>query len=409
MKLTDDEKKMLDGGYGPAAQLAMQMLTRLGEGYGAERMVAIQSAHMTLCYPHLVAMIDVLERFASLGGKCRVPTTNNPNFQVCNINRWKELPESPELADNVKRGVKALESLDIIPTCTCTPYFHGNIPHFGEVTSWIESSAIIYGNSVLGLRTNRTTMGIDIAAAIAGRIPEFGMLLDENRIGNVSVKMTYQPQTIHEYGALGYLVGKLCSGKIPVIEGISMHVNPDQLRTFGSAAASQGGIALYHMVGITPEARTKEDAFKGRKPEYELTIGKAEIDAAINTIGELSTCDGKNLDAVLLGCPHATVDEMRVLAELLAGKRVKRNMKFWIYVSSAVVELSRKLGYVAPIEAAGAEILTGDCIVQHPTKSWGWKRIATDSAKFAIILPSDPTWLDVWYVDTAECVRVSTE
>ena len=407
MKLTVEDKKMLDGEYGPAVQFAMRMLTRLGEGYEAERMVAIQNAHVCFCYQHLLAMVETFEKFAELGGKCRVPTTTNPG--LCNTDRWKELPESHELQDRARRGMRALESIGVTPTYTCTPYFHGNIPHYGEMTSWVESSAIIYANSVLGARTNRTTMGIDLAAAIAGRVPEFGMLLDENRIGNVHVKMTFQPETLYEYGAFGYLVGKLCSGKIPVIEGISKHVDPNQLEVFGAAAASQGGIALYHMVGITPEARTKEDAFQGRKPEYELTIGKAEIDAAINTVGELSTCDGKDLDAVLIGCPHATVEEMRVLAGLLEGKFVKRNMKFWVYVSSAVVELSRKMGYTATIEAAGAELLEGDCITRHPTKSWGWKRIATDSAKFAIILPSDPTWLDVWYADTAECVRAGTE
>jgi predicted aconitase len=384
------------------------MLTRLGEGYGAERMVSIQSAHACFTYPHLLASVELMERFARLGGKCRVPTTTDPCFQPCNLNRWKEFPDPDELQSRVRRGVSALESLGVIPSYSCTPYFQGNLPRCGEATSWMESSAIIFANSVLGARTNRTTMGIDVAAALAGKVPEFGLLLDENRIGNVLVRMEFQPKSNFDYGACGYLLGKHCSGKIPVIEGMPLHTTTNHLKSFGGAAASQGGIALYHAVGITPEARTREQAFKGRKPDYEITFGLKEIAFATGQIGELSTCDGNNLDAVLLGCPHPRVEELGELAVCIRGRKVKKGMKFCVFASSDVVQWSRRMGYIEAIEAAGVDIFENDCIVQHSTKQWGWKRIATNSAKYAVILPSDPTWIDVWYADTRDCVLAST-
>jgi hypothetical protein len=408
MYLSDDDKRMLNGERGAGVQLAMDLLTKVGEAYGAKRMVDIQGTHAAVVYPHLTAAVDLMERFAKVGGKFCVPTTSGACFRPHNFNRWKEFPDGAELQQNVVRMTNAFESMGALPTYSCTPYLQGYVPRFGQIVSWMESSAIIFANSVLGARTNRTTMGIDVSSAIAGKVPEFGLLLDENRRGNVLVKMEFTPRNLYEYGSCGYLVGKLCSGKIPVIEGMPLHSTPNQLKAFGGAAASQGGIALYHLVNITPEARSREDAFKGTKPEYDLKIGKSEVDRAAGQVGELSTYGGRDFDAVLIGCPHPMVEEIRELAQHLQGRKVKDGIKFCVFASSEVLHWSRRLGYVGIIEAAGGEVFEGDCIVQHPTKAWGWRHVLTNSAKYAIILPSDPTWLDVYYADAQECVRLST-
>jgi predicted aconitase len=408
MNLTKEEEKMLSGAYGEAVKFAMQILTRMGEAYGAERMSTIESAHMAAVYPHLLASVELVERFANLGARVRIPTTINPSHQPHNFNRWKEFPEPIVLRENATRLRNAVDRLGVIPNYSCTPYFQGNLPRLGQNVSWIESSAICFANPALGARTNRTTMGVDIASAVAARVPEFGLLLDENRIGNVLVKMEFQPQTMFDYGTCGYLVGKLCSGKIPVIENMPRNTTLNHLKIFGAAAASEGGIALYHAVGITPEARTREEAFKGRKPEFDVKIGEQEVATAAANIGELSTFKGGEIDAVLMGCPHPRVEEMAEIAQYLQGRKVRSNIKFCIFASHDVVSWSRQMGYVGIIEGAGADILEGDCIVFYPTKAWGWKRVMTNSAKYAIILPSDPTWLDVWYAGTKECIEVAT-
>lgn len=408
MKLTKEEEKILSGAYGEAARLAMEILTRLGAAYGASEMATIQSAHVGAVYPHLLASVELVERFANLGGKFAIPTTTNPSHQPYNFNRWKEFPELISLQENATRLKNAVERLGVIPTYSCTPYFQGNLPRFGENISWMESSAICFANSVLGARTNRTTMGVDLAAAIAGRVPKFGLLLDENRIGNVLVRMEFQPKTMFDYGTCGYLVGKLCSGKIPVIENMPRHTTLNHLKRFGATAACEGGIALYHAVGITPEARTAREAFRGGKPEFEIKIGEEEVRKAVKEIDELSTFKDKQIDAVVMGCPHPTVEELKEIAQCLQGRKVRGNVKFCVFASSEMVNWSRQMGYVDIIEAAGADILEGDCILFCPTKEWGWKRVMTNSAKYAIILPSDPTWLDVWYADTKECVEVAT-
>ncbi|MDO8568263.1 MAG: aconitase X catalytic domain-containing protein [Dehalococcoidales bacterium] len=408
MYLTNEEKRMLSGESGPGLQLAMEVVTRIGEGYGARRLLPIHSAHVAAVYPHLLASVELVEKFAATGAKFRIPTTLNNSLQPANFYHWKDLPKPPLLRANATRIKDAIEKLGVIRTYSCTPYFQGNVPRFGEVISWVESSAICFANSALGARTNRTTMGMDIAAALAARVPEFGLLLDEDRVGNALIKLEFQPKTMYEYGACGYLIGKLCSGKLPVIEGLPQHTNLNNMKIMSGAAASEGGIAMFHAVGITPEARTREEAFKGNKPDIEVKIGKAEVKAAIEDIGELSTFKGKDIDAVLIGCPYPTVEEIGEVAGYLQGRKVKKSIKFCIFASEDVVNYSRQLGYVDIIEGAGADIMQGECVVSYPTKEWKWKKVMTNSAKYAIILPSDPTWLDVWYADTRECVEIAT-
>ena len=403
MYLTDEEKKMLDGVRGEATRLAMQILTRIGEAYGAERLVEIKSAHADAVYPHLIAGVELMEKFADLGAKFQVPTTGNPAPR--NFDLWEESPKSSELMRNAARKIKALEEMGAIPNWSCTPYFQGNVPRFGECVSWIESSAITFANSVLGARTNRTTMGVEVATAITGRTPEFGLLLDQNRAGNILVRLETRPKTLFEFGTLGWAIGDVVSGKLPVIDRLPPLTTANQLKVMGAAAASRGSVPLYHAVGITPEARTLEEAFGGKKSEYEIKIGEKDIEAAMEKI---NTAENGTIDAVLMGCPHPRPEEIKELAYLLKGRKVRESIRFCLFASSDVVNWCRKMGYIDVINAAGVKIFEGDCIVSYPVRAWGWKNIATNSATFANILPSDPWYVGVLYADTKRCVDLGT-
>lgn len=405
MVLTDEEKRMLAGEDGEAISLSMGLLVKFGEVFGAERMVPVRSAHIACSYPEFISAVEVREKFAQLGAKFRTMTTVNPVVNPDYFDRWKDLPEPEELKRNSVRQIKALEKMGVIPNWSCTPYFQGNLPRLGECVSWVESSAIIFANSVLGARTNRTTLGIDLASAITGKAPQFGLLLEENRAGNVLVQVEYKPRGLFDYHTTGYIIGKQCAGKVPVIEGLPPETTANELKVMGAAAAIRGGIALFHAVGITPEARSKEEALRGKKPEFEVRIEKSDVKLAIE---ELNTIKGGKIDAVLVGCPHPTVEEVRELALLLEGKRVREDVKFFLYASGDVIHYACRMGYVQAIEAAGVRIFEGECITSHQTAAWGWKNIATDSAKFATTLPGDPTCFDVLYADTKKCVDLAT-
>lgn len=405
MLLTDEEKQMLDGEYGEAVQYSMDILVKLGEMYDAERLVEIQSAHLAMSYPHFWASIELVESFANKGGRVRVPSTLNSAHWSSNFDRWPDLPESSDHRERAQRMIDAVEKMGAISTCSCVPYFQGNLPRFGQPVAWTESSAISFANSVLGARANRITDGLDKAAAITGRIPCFGFLLDENRKGNAFVKIEYTPRHLTDYGTIGYLIGKHFGDMVPVIEGLPPQTTANQLKVLGAAAAGSGAVALYHCVGITPEARTMEHACGGCKPKVEMRIGTREITDAC---AEIHTAQDTHFDAVLLGCPHPHIEEIQNLASLLAGKKVKRGIKFWIFISADVLAMAQHLGYAQVIEETGAEFLERTCLLFFQITDWGWKTVMTDSAKFANLLPSDPTWLDVIYADTVRCVEAAT-
>ncbi len=405
MYLTQEEERMLKGEYGQAVKLSMEILTGIGSVYEAKRLVPVRSVHAGCAYPNFVASVELMEKFADLGGKFRTVTTANPRLNPDNIDLWGDLkePENLQLA-NIRQH-RAIEKMGVVPNWSCTPYFEGNLPRFGEVVSWVESSAIVFANSVIGARTNRTTIGVDVASAITGRIPEFGLLLDENRAGEVLVKMEYQPDNMFNYNNIGFIIGKTCSGKVPVIEGLPAFTSANKLKVMGAAAATRGGIALYHAVGITPEARTRTEAFKGNKPEYELAIQERDIKAAVE---EMNCIKSGKIDAVLTGCPYPSIDEMKQLAGLLKDRKVRRDIMFCLFASGNIINYAQELGYKEVIESSGVKIFEGDCIVSHSVQAWGWKNIATNSAKCACTVSAAPTYLDVLYTDIEECVKLAT-
>jgi len=405
MILTDCEKKMIDGTEGEAVRMSMELLVSLGNAYEADKLVQITSAHVIAVYPHVEASSEVMEKFANAGGKFRVSTTVDPGHNEKNFDKWPEFKEPEKLKHNSRRLARAVEGMGAIPTWSCTPYFQGNLPRKGEYIAWTESSAISFANSVLGARTNRTTIGVDVASAITGRTPYFGLLLDENRRGNVKVVLEKQPKNMYDYNLLGYIIGKNLSDKVPVIVGLPETTTSNQLKFLGAAAAGSGAIALYHAVGITPEAETEEKAFGGNKPEIEMKIGQKEISEAE---ADINTYQSGEIDAILIGCPHPTIGELIELAQMIRGKKVIEGIKFCLFVSTDVLMLARLMGIEQILVQAGVDIFEGDCILFCPAKTWGWKNIVTNSAKYANLLPSDPTYFNVLFTDMKGCVEKGT-
>jgi predicted aconitase len=229
-------------------------------------------------------------------------------------------------------------------------------------------------------------------------VPCFGLHLDEGRCGDVLFELDAELSddfADHYFPALGYLVGQVVKDRIPVILGIR-RATLDQLKAFGAASAASGSVALYHMVGITPEARTVKEAFGGRTPTERIPVGRQEIEAVMEQMG---AADGP-VDVVGVGCPHASIDQMARYAALLEGKRVHPNTRLWICTNVVVEEMARKMGYLDTIERAGATLMVGTCHNDCPLEAWGFRRLATDSGKFAYYTPTT--------VGT-ECVFASTE
>jgi len=365
MKLTSEEKEMLEGKQGNATKKSMEILVALGEIFGAERLIDVSSVQVAgVSYHNLGdAGLEFLQELAK-DGKVRVTTTLNPAGM--DLDNWENLGISKDFADKQKSVIDAFEKLGIVTTCTCTPYFVGNLPHFKEHIAWSESSAVAFSNSVIGAFTNKEGGPSALAAALTGKTPEYGLHLDENRQAQILVDVKTKVSGTRDFGALGYAIGKKIGAKIPLILGVKK-ANIEELKTFSASIATYGGTGLYHIRGITPNRTIK--------PKERVTITKEDIEKAK---ADLNDSTGTEIDLVAIGCPHCSIKELQYIAKLLNGKKVRKET--WICVARPVKSIADRMGYTKTIEASGAKFACDTCMAVAPLKG-RFKALATDSAK----------------------------
>jgi predicted aconitase len=373
MYLTQEELRMLAGDYGRATRKAMEILTTLGTIYAAERMVPVASVQIAgVSFDNLgEAGLDFLSEMAAEGGKARVLTTLNPAGM--DIENWQALGIDLDFARNQIRVIEAYAKMGVVTTCSCTPYLFGNLPRFGEHIAWAESSAVCYANAVLGARTNREGGPSALATALTGRTPDYGLQRDENRRPNLTVRVEVALEGTRDFGALGVVIGRAIEARkvkaIPYLRGIPA-ATVDQLKSFCASVATYGGLAMFHMEGITPESALHP------APDETLFIGQSDLDEAIRSLNVSLLSD--EVDFVSLGCPHLSLNEIQRVSELLEGRRVRKT--FWITTSRPVKRIADQMGYTAIIEAAGATFAVDTCCVVAPIKG-RFRALATDSAK----------------------------
>jgi predicted aconitase len=365
MHLSSVEEKMLAGEEGYAVQKNMQILTALGDIFGAEKMIPVSSVQVAgVSYYNLGdAGLEYLETLATKGATTRVKTTLNPAGM--DLENWPELGIDAEFARKQERVIRAFTNMGVIPSCTCTPYLVGNEPGRGDHIAWSESSAVTYANSVLGAMTNREGGPSALASAITGRTPAYGMHLEENRKPQVRVKIQTKLTLVPEFGALGYAVGKRIGPKIPLFEGIE-GAGVEQLKSLCASIATYGGTALFHI----HDANHPQNEI----PEDTITIARTDIEGALRALND----EASDVDFVALGCPHCTLEEIKRIAGLLEGRKVTR--EFWICTARQTMNEAAKEGYVEKIRASGAKFACDTCMAVAPLKG-RFKVLATDSAK----------------------------
>lgn len=376
MQLAKEEQEMLAGKHGKGIQKAMEILNALGEIYGAERMADISSAQIAgVSYKNLGdAGIEVLNMLANEGARVKVPTTLNPAGM--DLDAWEALGFDRAFAEKQMQVIDAYRRLGVTLTCTCTPYFVGNVPRFGDSIAWSESSAICFANSVLGARTNRESGVSALAAAIVGKTPLFGFHLDGNRKAGIVIDVDRKISEDHEFAALGYWAGSVVKSKVPYFRGIAK-ASTDNLKALGAGLAASGSVALYHVEGITPEAKVRKDLLDGVNETIAFT--EKEYKAVSD---KLNTVDG-NVDFVCIGCPHTSIEEIKKVSELISGKKVNKATVFWVVTSKPVKAVAERMGYLKAIETAGGRIVTDTCMVVAPIPEMGFKTTVTNSAKAA--------------------------
>ena len=352
LRLSAGEQAMLAGEAGPGVAKAMEIVVALGRIYGAATLVPVTSVQVSgVSYKNLGdAGLAFLETWAGQGARVQVPTTLNPAGM--DLDNWRILGFSSAFAQRQQAVIAAYRSFGITPTCTCTPYLVGHAPLFGQHIAWAESSAVSYANSVLGARTNREGGPSALAAAIAGRTACYGLHLDENRQATVVVDVRCPIRSDSDLGALGFLVGQLVQNRVPYLRIQDLQLENLQLNVLGAAMAASGAVALYHIEGVTPEAKAGSVVRAGaeRYPIDDLAPGFAALDG---------TCE--EIDLVSLGCPHASLTELRNVADRLDGHQLKALL--WVTTARATREAAESEGTVSRIEAAGGKVVADTCMV----------------------------------------------
>lgn len=399
MKLSDEEKRMLDGYNGEPVRMAMEILVALGEIYGAEKLIPIQSAHVAglSLKSHGISGMEWAEDLANRGARVCIPTTMN----VVGIDRSRDLKLPESWVKNQLRIEKAYELMGCFGICSCVPYYCGFIPKYKENIAWAESSAVVFTNSILGARDNREGGPSALASALTGRTPLYGLHLEENRKGDMLFKVSTPLKNVSDYGALGIYVGRLIGSQIPVFEGIQQSSIED-LVYLGAALASSGGIALFHVIGMTPEAPTKEKAFGGKRYEtIEITAKELNDEKQ-----KLTSAKDRKVDYVAIGCPHCSLKQIKEVATLLQGRRVNKNTTLWIHTNVAIKHLAKQLGYIQVIEEAGGVVTQDFCTILGNPETLGFKTLATDSPKMAFYAPGS-NGFGVWYGSIDQCIEAA--
>jgi predicted aconitase len=402
---------MLEGEQGPAVALSMRIITELGRIRGATELVDIDSVHIDGCIFYGQAGLDFAQKLVALGGQVRVPTTVNvgsvdlihPHLILQNTERERWV------AQGGRDLMQAYVDLGCRQTWTCAPYQMDSRPEVGRHIAWAESNAIVFANSVLGARTDRYGDFVDIAAAITGKAPRGGLHLDAERQGDVVLDCTsLSPQTLAldvTYPVLGYLAGAIAGTTNPVFVGLPPDVPEDALKAVGAAAASSGGVALFHVVGRTPEAPTLEAALgtNADAPVHHITAQR--LNAARQ---ELSTAREDKLDAVSLGTPHASVDEIaEAHAAIVGGPPLAEGVAFYISTGRSVFAEAERRGLVQPLEEWGVTFVLDTCTYVTSILRPGTRTVMTNSGKWAHYAPGN-MGVDVVLATLSECVESAT-
>ena len=401
MHLTADEKALLAEDAPPATAMAMRIMIDMAKMMGADRLVPITSAHIDGCVYFGDAGVLFAEKLRDLGGRVAVPSSLNVGaLDILH----PELVQADAYAKSMSRRLMdAYIGLGCIQSWTCAPYQAGYRPKPGEQIAWAESNAIVFANSVLGARTNRYGDFFDICAALTARVPYVGLHRDDERIAEILVDLSkLAPALLDEdsfYPVLGAWLGKTIGSTIAAIKGLPLDVSEDRLKALGAASASTGAVALFHVIGVTPEARTQEEAFAGNAPKAVITPSPADMRAARDA---LSTTESDIINCVALGSPHFSLDECRRFAALADGLTFKKPI--YICTRHAVVQILEASGVRRKLEEAGVIFVVGTCVVVTPILKQASGVLMTNSGKFAHYGPSTVNH-EVVFGSLRDCIR----
>jgi predicted aconitase len=386
MRLSQEEEAMRAGELGPAVQWAIDHQIRVGRYLGAKDFVPVNQAHIMADTESLgAAGVEWLEKLATLPATqrhVRIPTITDP--RGTDFTAAARLRQQLWMVDLERRAIAAFEALGILMTNTCINYQTIMPPVRGEHCAYGDSGVVIYCNSVCGARSNFEGGPSALSAGLTGRTPRYGYHLDKCRQATLVVDVAWTPRQLNEWGALGGIVGRLTGDywQVPVLVGIDRVPTSDEMKHFGAAVASYGSVALFHIVGVTPEAQRLEDVIPVGQNLRSNAVSESDIR------GFIASYAVDKVDLVVFSAPQLSLVEMQQLAKLLDGRRV--SIPLLAVTSPQVKPDADRMGLTERIERSGGTVLSGMCFYQSYAREMaeanGWKALATNSAKLTNIL-----------------------
>jgi predicted aconitase len=388
-ELAAEDRAVLNGDRGPAAAIAMKILAAFSRAVGARGLLDISCAHVDGCLYHGQASLDFVERLVEGGGRVQVPTTLNVGSLDLihpGLMRMSPSERAPAL-----RLMNAHKELGCQPTFTCAPYQTVFRPAFAEQIAWGESNAIVFANSVIGARTNRYGDFIDLCCAMTARAPAWGLHLTENRRARILYRLTGFPPSLEPtdplFVAVGLIIGQKSGDRVPAIEGLPPPTGEDQLKALGAAAASAGSVALFHAIGITPEAETLAEAFHGFMAEETIAIAPADV---AHTLKHLSTVPhGTPITAVSLGTPHFSLEEWKRLLPMVRRIAPGRGIPIYVNTGRAVLKELESNGGLDGLDAFNLIPVTDTCTYVTAILERLDGAVMTNSGKWAHYAPGN--------------------
>ena len=382
-RLSDFDHQLLSGTFGEAARLAIRVVIRAAQLEGAHDLIDIDRGHIDGCFYQGPASLRFAERLVELGGQVAVPTSMN---SLCiDRRRWREQGVPAELGESSEAVADAYLRLGATPTYTCAPYLLDGPPAYGQQIAWAESNAVVFANAVIGARTMKYPDYLDILVALIGRAPNAGAHTDSGRRPTVQIDVDLPVEQLDDafYPTLGYHVGTIASNDIPVLTGLERAApTADDLRAFGAAFATTSAAAIFHIVGITPEAPTLEAVIDPERPVRRMRVGAAEL---AQSWEELNSATGTQTEMVALGNPHFSLTEFARLAELCDGRTKFPAVEMVVTTSRSTQAQAERSGYAARLEQFGARLVNDTCwcFIGEPLVTPTSRTITTSSAKYA--------------------------
>lgn len=400
MKLTQEEKDILNGSQGETMAKIMKTVVDFGDVFGAKKLVPITHAsHFVTSFGIglLKPLFRTMDEIISAGIKTKEPFTVDPrpiDYKNVKCGLLNKLIFSKIMYKEQKRYEEQLKKIGLKDekSFTCTSYFEevGNLPKYGDILGWAESSAVVYANSVIGARCNRNSGMLDLFSAIIGKVPEFGLLTDEGRKADWIIDI--QTSKLPEAQILGSAIGLKVMEDVPYIKGLDKflgtELNDDvksYLKDFGAASASNGSVGLYHIGGLTPEA--KEQGKKLIKKDAKVyTITDKELDRVYKSYPIL----WKNLNAkpklCFIGCPHLSMSQLKVWAtniinNLKINNRKKVTVRTILTTSPQIADEFRNTELYKKLQKTGVKVSSICPLMYTNNPIAGSKPIITSSNK----------------------------